>query len=293
MKGTIATYSPLPSLCCTMSALLSPLLLRPDGCALKSHVQRPLVRSAASLRAPVRRRLHVCASTAWHAARVQSSERAAEGLRSLVLAVPGDVARGFVTPGQYVQVRAAEADKPAYIAIASPVTPGAATLELLIKSSPGTDALCSLPAGGALQVSDVQGKGFPCASWGGLPETILIFATGSGLSPIRSLLETPAAQGGLAGVPGVRLFLGVRNAAHLPFAERLQRWEQAGVVVTRVFSEAKAGYVQDAWAAAAAGLKLNPAKTGAVVVGQKAMSEAVVALLTGAGVERSRVVSNF
>ena len=222
---------------------------------------------------------------------MRSSERAAEGLRSLVLDV-GDVARGFATPGQYVQVCAAEADKPSFIAIASPVTPGASTLELLIKASPGTDALCSLPAGGALQVSDVQGKGFPVAAWGSaLPETILIFATGSGVSPIRSLLETPAAQGGLAGARGVHLFLGVRNASYLPFADRLQRWEQAGVKVTRVYSEARQGYVQDAYAAS--GLKLDPARTGVVVVGQKAMSEAVVALLTGAGVDRARIVSNF
>ena len=275
---------------------MSAQLLRPDGCAVSSRAARPLglAQSAPLSRAPVRRRSvfprHTCASAAWHAARVRSNERAAEGLSSLVLDV-GDVARGFTAPGQYVQVRAAEADKPSFIAIASPITPGATTLELLIKASPGTMALCELAAGRSLQVSDVQGKGFPVASWGAVPDTVLVFATGSGVSPIRSLLETPTALGGLAGVPGVRLFLGVRNAAHLPFAERLQRWEQSGVTVTRVFSEAKKEYVQDAFAAA--GLKLNPARTGAVVVGQKAMSEAVVALLTGAGVERSRIISNF
>ena len=270
------------------SAVLAPLPFVPR-CRLQQPGVRP--RSASALRC---RRARVCASAAWHVAHVRSSERAAEGLRSLVLEVPGEVARGFTTPGQYVQVRVTEEQKPSFIAIASPVA-GADALELLIKASPGTDALCALPAGGSLQLSDVQGKGFPVASWGALPETILVFATGSGVSPVRSLLETPVAQGGLAGAAGIRLFLGVRNASYLPFADVLKRWEHSGVSVTVVYSGADAGtsgkYVQDAFSAA--GLKFDPARTGAVVVGQKAMSEAVVALLTSAGVERGRVLSNF
>ena len=257
----------------------------------RSRLQQPAVRRASSLH---RCRARVCASAGWHAAPVRSSERAAEGLRSLVLDVPGEVARGFTTPGQYVQVRVSEEQKPSFIAIASPVG-GASTLELLIKAAPGTDALCALPVGGSLQVSDVQGKGFPVASWGALPETILIFATGSGVSPIRSLLETPVALGGLAGAAGVRLFLGVRNASYLPFASALKRWEQAGFKVTVVYSSDASSengkYVQDAFAASS--LKFDPARTGAVVVGQKAMSEAVVALLTNAGVGRGRILSNF
>ena len=265
-----------------MQSVLNPLQLVPR------RPQRPGVRSLHTCR-----RARVCASAAWHAATVRSSERAGEGLRSLVLDVPGAVARGFTTPGQYVQLRVSEEQKPSFIAIASPVG-GASTLELLIKAAPGTDALCALPAGGSLQLSDVQGKGFPVASWGSLPETIFIFATGSGVSPIRSLLETPVAQGGLAGAAGVRLFLGVRGPSFLPFAEALKRWEQAGVKVTVVYSgEASENgkYVQDAFVAA--GLKFDPARTGAIMVGQKAMSEAVVGLLTAAGVERGRILSNF
>ena len=269
-----------------MQSVLAP----PLPVCSRSRLQRPAVPRASSL---YRSRARVCASAAWHAASVRSNERAAEGLRSLVLDVPGEVARGFTTPGQYVQVRVSEEQKPSFIAIASPVG-GASTLELLIKAAPGTDALCALSAGGSLQLSDVQGKGFPVAAWGALPETILIFATGSGVSPIRSLLETPVAQGGLAGAAGVRLFLGVRNASYLPFAAALKRWEQAGVKVTVVYSgenSENGKYVQDAFAAS--GLKFDPARTGAVVVGQKAMSEAVVALLTTAGVERGRILSNF
>ncbi len=190
-----------------------------------------------------------------------------------------------------LQVRVAEADKPAFIAVASPVGASATTLELLVKAAPGTaEALCSLAAGASLQVSDVQGKGFL------LPaqlSDVLLFATGSGLSPIRSLLDTPAAQGGLAGVQRVTLFYGARTQKHVPFAQQLAAWERAGVKVTTVLSQQADGskvYVQDVFAKA--GVPVSAATT-AVLVGQKPLSEAIIASLTAAGVPRERIVMNF
>jgi ferredoxin-NADP reductase len=190
-------------------------------------------------------------------------------------------------------VRVAEADKPAFIAVASPVGASATTLELLVKGAPGTaEALCGLAAGASLQVTDVQGKGFV------LPEQlsdVLVFATGSGLSPIRALMDTPPAQGGLAGCKSVTVFYGARTPKHVPFTQQLAAWQRAGVRVTTVFSQQTDGskapsYVQDVFAQA--GVPVSAATT-AVLVGQKPLSEAVIASLTAAGVPRERIIMNF
>lgn len=216
-----------------------------------------------------------------------------------MLDVPPALASGYTVPGQYVQVRVGEADKPAYIALAAPVGAHGAQLELLVKRSPGTaEQLCALEAGAALQVSEVQGRGFQLGALqppDAFPD-LLLFATGSGLSPVRALLETPCALGGLGLAGGGRrpgclhLYVGVRSPAHLAFADRMAAWEAAGLRVTRVYSELEPGrYVQDAFAADG-GLQ-NAATAGAVVVGQKAMAEALAAAL--AGVPKDRIVSNF
>ncbi len=264
---------------------------------------------ASALRRPCRSAGRLCAlrvtaggwgaPVTWHEARVGSSEAAAEGLRSVFVKVPDAVAAGYTVPGQYVQVKVADADKPAFIAIASPVSAQpSGVLELLIKRTSATEALCDLPAGAPLQVSPVQGRGFqlaalsPAASF---PD-VVIFATGSGISPIRALLETPAALGGLAPAQRgrVRLFYGARSAAHMAFASRLKEWEKAGVACTPVFSAQPGGqYVQDAFATSGLQEQLNPATTACVLVGQKPMSEAVVAALTALGVPRERIISNF
>ena len=136
-----------------------------------------LQRSRAARPAP-RASPRVCAAFEWHAGRVRTSAPAAEGLRSLSLEVPAGVAAGYRVPGQYVQVRVTEADKPAFIALASVV--GASSLDLLIKASPSTEALCALQPGAALQVSDVQGKGFAVAALPAEVSHVLVFATGSG-----------------------------------------------------------------------------------------------------------------
>jgi len=229
----------------------------------------------------------------WQAARLAETKRAGEGLQALLLEVPSSLAAGYAAPGQYVQLRVGDADKPAFIALASPVGAHAAALELLVKRQPGTaEALCELCAGDAVQVSQVLGGGFPLAQLREASE-VFLFATGSGLSPVRALLDTPAALGGLGEGESRRLhlYVGARSPEHLAFTERLAAWEQRGVAVTRVFSADDGRYVQHAFAAA--GGARNAAATGVVLVGQKAMAEDLRTALDSAGVPRDRVISNF
>jgi len=260
------------------------------GCV---HHRRLSVGVAASWGAPV----------TWHSARVLTNTREAQGLQLLRVQVPPAVAAGYTAPGQYLQMRTQETDKPAFIAIASPV--GAHTggvVELLVKEVPGTTAaaLCALPAGSGVDVSDMQGSGFQLASK--LPAdkfpNVYVFATGSGLSPIRSLMDSPEHLGGLSGSAKrhVKLYVGVRSPDHLPFGERIKAWEAAGVHVRRVFSKTASGehaqYVQEAFRADG-GVKTNADTTGAVVIGQKPAFEELCAAFAEAGVPKDRMLTNF
>jgi ferredoxin-NADP reductase len=233
------------------------------------------------------------------------------GLRTLVVRLPEEAARTFTKPGQYVQVKPDEASKAAFIALATAPADArnnAGLVELLIKPQPGAtaEALCALAEGAELLVSDAQGGGFPVdrVPAAAFP-TVLLFATGSGISPVRSLIES----GALDGRPDVRLFFGTRSPAHTAYSDLASgSWaREHGVKVTHVYSEgAGAGggaggggaaggakYVQDAFSALGGLGGADPAKTAAVLVGQKEMAQALREALGAAGVAPEAVLTNF
>ena len=230
---------------------------------------------------------------------VVPTEGLAEGLRGIVLEVPAEVSEGYVAPGQFLQARVGGADaKAVFLAVAA--APGAqapGTLELLVKDAgEGSPAglLCGLPAGGELEVSPVMGKGFPVERAADA-ETVLLFASGSGISPIRALVES----GKLGGDRRTILFHGVRDAAHQPYATQLQAWEaDLGVRVVEVHSRPEAGwagargYVQDALEAEKENLG-DLSRAAAFVVGQKEMAEALKQALGAAGTPEENVLFNF
>lgn len=119
-------------------------------------------------------------------------------------------------------------------------------------------------------------------------------AAGSGISPIRALIESGALQ--TEQRADVRLYYGTRDAAHTAYADRIPAWQAAGVRVIQVFSEAdgvdgSGRYVQDAFAA-------EPGLTGSdgvgvVLCGHKEMCNAVKELVGDAGVESDKVLLNF
>lgn len=228
-------------------------------------------------------------------ATVAASAPAATGTTTVTVDVGEAVAAGFTRPGMFVQLREKGGDgKPGFFAVASP--PGAHTsrLEFLVKPVPGTfsETLAGLQAGDELEASAVMGKGFVLD---GAPEdgcpTLLCVCTGTGIAPVRSLIEADASMGGVKGRGGVTLLFGVKDAEHMPYKERLADWEAAGVEVVPVFSAVVGGrYVQDALAERGVS---DPAGTAAVLCGQKEMAQAVTELLTGAGVAPDRVILNF
>ncbi|PUZ75587.1 hypothetical protein GQ55_1G191600 [Panicum hallii var. hallii] len=126
-----------------------------------------------------------------------------------------DIAESYTSPGQYLQIRvpsgAGEEIKPAFMAVASPPGTGA-RFEFLVKSVPGTTAerLCGLRDGDVVELGAVMGKGFPLdrITPPDAAQTVLIFAAGTGISTIRSLVEFGFGANERA---DVRLYYGARS----------------------------------------------------------------------------------
>lgn len=125
--------------------------------------------------------------------------------------------------------------------------------------------------------------------------SVVLFATGSGISPIKALIESGALQAGER--RDVRLYYGVRSPAAMAYSALLPGWEKDhGVKVIPVYSEGGKGYVQDAFASdgGAAGLGGGSSGgVGAVLCGQKDMAVAINEALEGAGVDKERILTNF
>ncbi|CAK9261408.1 unnamed protein product [Sphagnum jensenii] len=193
----------------------------------------------------------------WTEAPIADIGFAAEQHFHLVLDISAnrELRDGHTKPGQFVQVRIGDS-KPAFLAIASPPRLAATgSLEFLLKSVEGTTAglLCSLQKGDKVELSQVMGNGFGVEQVSPAEDfpTILLFATGSGISPIHSLLE--------AGFDAhkrrdVRLYYGARNLDRMAYQDKFKDWEASGVEVVPVLSQphnnwtGEQGYVQAAFA---------------------------------------------
>ncbi|KAL6634422.1 hypothetical protein ACP70R_027093 [Stipagrostis hirtigluma subsp. patula] len=210
------------------------------------------------------------------------------------------LADSYVAPGQYLQVRVPSADgelKPAFMAVASP--PGAGPrFEFLVKSVPGTTAerLCGLRDGDVVELGAVMGKGFPVEriTPPDAAQTVLIFAAGTGISTIRSLLEFGFAANQRA---DVRLYYGARNLQTMAYQDRFKNWESTGLQIIPVLSQpedswkGEQGYVQHAFSRAKN--IVNPSSTGAVLCGHKQMHEEITAALVSDGVSQDKILTNF
>ena len=211
----------------------------------------------------------------------------------LELGASGLAAR-YTTPGQYVRARQPGGGKEVFLALAS--APGAPAFELLIQrtaegEAPRTaDAIAALEAGEPLEISAPEGKGFPIEGERG--RDILLFAGGSGISAIRSLVEWIALHRKAFG-RAVLLF-GARTVGDLAYRDLFERWSGHRIEVVPVLSRAhperwqgRTGYVQGALPE----LSLDPARASAFVTGGKAFDAAVSESLRKLGI--TRIYRNF
>ncbi|GLC41251.1 hypothetical protein PLESTB_001082400 [Pleodorina starrii] len=267
--------------------------------AARPTCSRPAAFSSAPPPRHTGRRTSVKVHANWGApvefkpARVVSNSSAAAGPLHKVVIDVGPIAAGYAVPGQFIQIKVGDS-KPGFFAIAS--APGAhadGLLEFLIKGAPGTTAelLCGISEGAEVAVSPVMGKGFPLDR---LPASttsaVLMFATGSGISPIRAVIDS----GALAG-RDLTLYYGTRNTDSTAYRELLPGWEAQGVKVVQVFSESQQGYVHDVFERE--GLSRLPADAasavGALLCGHKGMCQAVTSLLSAKGVPPEKILLNF
>ncbi|CAL4887763.1 unnamed protein product [Urochloa decumbens] len=213
-----------------------------------------------------------------------------------------DLAGSYTSPGQYLQIRVpsgggGEELKPAFMAVASP--PGAgARFEFLVKSVPGTTAerLCGLRDGDVVELGAVMGKGFPLEriTPADAAQTVLIFAAGTGISTIRSLVEFGF---GADERSDVRLYYGARSLKTMAYQDKFENWESAGLKIIPVLSQpddswkGERGYAQHAFLRAKN--IVNPSSTGAVLCGQRQMQEEVTSALVADGVSQDKILTNF
>jgi sulfhydrogenase subunit gamma (sulfur reductase) len=203
--------------------------------------------------------------------------------RQVLLTLDGagaGAAESYTVPGQYMRLAIEEGVARPY-AIASP--PGLAQLEFLLKvPAERVGPLCALGPGDRVQATHAQGKGFPLDKARG--KALWLFASGSGVAPLRAVVERVAAQRSEFG--DVTLLYGVKTQDELAFTERFGAWAGLGVAVQPVLSRAingwdgRRGYVQDHIPKTFA----HPEQIVAFVCGLPEMDKAVAAALLERGV---------
>jgi NAD(P)H-flavin reductase len=226
----------------------------------------------------------------WFEAHVASVSPAAEGLVHVILDVPKGVAGSHTSPGQYVKL-AIEGVGEGFFAIASRPHPGGHRFDLLLKlGTPLTDAIAHLAPGSALRSSAALGKGFPIDRAVG--RDLVLVATGSGISPVRSVIEAVMQRRADFGI--VSLYFGVRTPGSFAYRQSFDEWRAAKVEVYPVVSRPQdtgwtglTGYVQSHLG----GVHVPTAL--AFLCGQKAMVTAVREALAKLGMPADSMYLNF
>lgn len=205
----------------------------------------------------------------------------------------GPLAASHSIPGQVVKLRAPSGE--AYFALASAPSPDG-TVDLLIKRGGkiADEVILAAAPGSRLETSAPFGKGFPMAEAEG--RDLLLFAAGSGIAPIRALLQHVLSHRRRFG--RVTLFYGQRRGADFAYRNEHLDWERNGVRVVLCPSDADEAWpgVRGRVQEVARALDLagsDPAGTEAYVCGMTAMVNDVKATLADAGVPPDRVHLNF
>lgn len=227
----------------------------------------------------------------WHPTTVAAVLPAAEDLTELILDIGGTPLVGtHRTPGQYVRLALPEMGEGMF-AIASPPEPFGTRWEFLLKGgNPLADTLVTLQPGAPVRSWRPEGRGFPLAQARG--GNLLLFATGSGISPIRSVIESIRQERGAYG--RVTLYFGVRTPRAFAYEDELHHWEAADIRVVRTVSQPGASGWQGLTGYVQAHLGEEQVEdTVAFVCGQSGMVQGVMDALRTRGLPREAIHLNY
>jgi NAD(P)H-flavin reductase len=214
-------------------------------------------------------------------------------LRGLRLRLHPDLAKQHVAPGQVVHVRV-PGGEPGIFALASPPSAGEHAELLVKRGGRVADAVIDLATEGAeLHVTAPQGTGFAAEDAHG--RDVLLFATGSGITPIRALLHQLLSD--RTGHGKLRLYYGQRDLLDFAYTDDWDDWRRAGLQLVPVASQpgpgwkGAVGHVQDVASAEAFGGVLAE-RTIAYLSGVPGMIEGVRAALARFGLAVERIREN-
>ncbi len=163
---------------------------------------------------------------------------------------------------------------------------------LLVKEGSALpNALVHLPLGSRVEVSRPEGRGFPLEQVRG--NDLLLFATGSGISPIRSVIESIRQQREAYG--RVTLYFGARTPGAFAYLRDFETWESARIRVVPTVSQPGASGWQGLTGYVQAHLAEEPVPPGTIafVCGQREMVEGVVKALKARGLAQGAIHQNF
>jgi NAD(P)H-flavin reductase len=135
-------------------------------------------------------------------------------------------------------------------------------------------------------------------------QNLLLFATGSGIAPIRSAIESNQLNIAKRNSGGrtCTLYYGVRTPDDMPYVSKFPEWEALGVQVVPVVSQpempsisgtvwnGRTGYVQNALEEDGVAI---PRNSGALLCGVNGMCDSVKSMLLESGVFEGRILKNF
>lgn len=214
-------------------------------------------------------------------------------LRSIAVALPPAHASAHARPGQVVKIRTDAGE--GFFALASAPSPTGKADLLLKRGGKVADSIIARAAPGVtLDMTEPFGSGFPFEEAAG--RDVLLFAAGSGIAPIRALVQHITSRRDDYG--RVTLFYGQRRDAEFAYRREHLAWERRGVrVVLSPSGEDDAwqgvrGRVQEVARSLAFG-GAPPGDAVAYACGMTAMIEDVRRTLAQAGIPPARVHANF
>jgi NAD(P)H-flavin reductase len=231
--------------------------------------------------------------TTYASAAVVAAWDETRAFRGIELALPPALAAAHVRPGQVVKIRTAGGE--GFFALASAPDPSGRA-ELLVKRGGrvADAAIAAAVPGAALQVTPPFGAGFPVEDAVG--KDVLLFAAGSGIAPIRALVQHLLAR--RDDFRRITLFYGQRRGADFAYLGEHLHWERQGIRVVLCPSREDdawlglRGRVQEVARSLAFG-GAPPSDAVAFVVGMTAMVDDVKRTLAVAGVPGEHVHLNF